>query len=113
MATMASAASRSDRHRQAGVTAPVLNFGKNTAIWGGLLFIASSPAQASMIRSANDEPEGALGGPQCTAGKRMKEPLRNDSLMPPILLAMTVATGMVDAVSFLALGRVFHREYDG
>jgi hypothetical protein len=30
-----------------------------------------------------------------------------DGPLPPLLLALTFVTGMVDAVSFLALGRVF------
>src|SRR3954454_24784619 len=36
-----------------------------------------------------------------------------DRLLPPMLLALTAATGAIDAVSYLALGRVFTANMTG
>jgi uncharacterized membrane protein YoaK (UPF0700 family) len=43
----------------------------------------------------------------------MSEPAHNSTGIPAILLAMTAVTGVVDAVSFLALGRVFTANMTG
>jgi uncharacterized membrane protein YoaK (UPF0700 family) len=43
----------------------------------------------------------------------MSQPTNNPTGIPAILLAMTAVTGVVDAVSFLALGRVFTANMTG
>ena len=43
----------------------------------------------------------------------MRKALTADSVLPYALLGMTAVTGLVDAVSFLSLGHVFHSKHDG
>jgi uncharacterized membrane protein YoaK (UPF0700 family) len=55
---------------------------------------------------------GNLANPDKTTTERMSRPVPIKASVG-ILLAMTVATGIVDAVSFLALGRVFTANMTG
>ncbi len=40
-------------------------------------------------------------------------PVSLDPVLPPVLLGLTVVTGLVDAVSYLALGHVFTANMTG